>query len=41
MNALLCSPCVKPLVFVLALGPLAWLLHGALTDGLGPTRPRR
>jgi sulfoxide reductase heme-binding subunit YedZ len=35
MNALLAHRAVKPLVFVLALGPLAWLLHGALTQGLG------
>ena len=35
MNKLLSHPAVKPLLFVLALGPLAWLLVGALTDGLG------
>jgi len=35
MNALLAHRAVKPLVFVLALVPLAWLLHGALTDVLG------
>ncbi len=26
----------KPVVFLLALGPFAWLLHGALTQNLGP-----
>ena len=36
MNALLSHRAAKPLLFVLALGPLAWLLHGALTGGLGP-----
>ena len=35
MNKLLSHPAVKPLLFVLALGPFAYLLHGALTDGLG------
>jgi sulfoxide reductase heme-binding subunit YedZ len=35
MNALLAHRAAKPLVFVMALGPLAWLLFGALTDGLG------
>ena len=35
MNKLLSHPAVKPLLFVLALGPFAWLLVGALTDGLG------
>ena len=35
MNALLAHRAVKPLVFVLALAPFAWLLHGALTNGLG------
>jgi sulfoxide reductase heme-binding subunit YedZ len=35
MNALLAHRAAKPLVFVLALGPFAWLLHGALSDGLG------
>lgn len=36
MNALLSHRAAKPLLFALALGPLAWLLHGALTGGLGP-----
>ena len=36
MNALLSHRAAKPLLFVLALGPLAWLLHGALSGGLGP-----
>ena len=31
----LLHPAAKPLVFVLALLPFAWLLYGALTDGLG------
>ena len=31
----LMHPRVKPLVFVLALLPLAWLIYGALTDRLG------
>ena len=35
MNKLLSHPAVKPLLFVLALGPFAWLLVGALTNGLG------
>ena len=35
MNKLLLHPAVKPTLFVLALGPFAYLLHGALTDGLG------
>ncbi len=35
MNKLLSHGAVKPLLFVLALGPFAMLLHGALTDGLG------
>ena len=35
MNKLLSHPAVKPTLFVLALGPFAWLLVGALTDGLG------
>ena len=36
MNALLAHRAAKPLLFLLALGPMAWLLHGALTQGLGP-----
>jgi methionine sulfoxide reductase heme-binding subunit len=35
MNKLLSHPAVKPLLFLLALGPFAWMLVGALTDGLG------
>jgi methionine sulfoxide reductase heme-binding subunit len=35
MNALLSHRATKPLLFVLALAPLLWLLHGAVTDGLG------
>jgi methionine sulfoxide reductase heme-binding subunit len=35
MNALLSHRATKPLLFVLALGPLLWLLHGAVTNGLG------
>ena len=36
MNALLSHRAAKPLIFLLALGPFAWLLYGALTHGLGP-----
>jgi methionine sulfoxide reductase heme-binding subunit len=36
MNRLLSHRAVKPLLFVLALGPFASLLYGALSDGLGP-----
>jgi len=36
MNALLSHRAVKPLLFVLALLPFASLLHGALSNGLGP-----
>jgi sulfoxide reductase heme-binding subunit YedZ len=36
MNALLSHRAAKPLIFLLALGPFAWLLYGALTNGLGP-----
>jgi sulfoxide reductase heme-binding subunit YedZ len=36
MNKLLLHPVTKPLVFVLALLPFAWLFYGALTDQLGP-----
>src|SRR5918993_2787177 len=35
MNKLLLHPAAKPLVFVLCLLPFAWLVYGALTDGLG------
>lgn len=35
MNALLSHRATKPLLFLLALGPLLWLMHGAVTDGLG------
>lgn len=35
MNALLLHPAAKPSLFVLALGPLAWLSWGAGTDALG------
>lgn len=35
MNKLLSHRAVKPTLFLLALGPFAWLLYGALTDGLG------
>ena len=36
MNKLLSHRAAKPLLFVLALGPFAWLLYGALTNSLGP-----
>ena len=36
MNTLLSHRAVKPLLFVLALGPFASLLYGAFTNGLGP-----
>jgi sulfoxide reductase heme-binding subunit YedZ len=36
MNTLLSHRAVKPLLFVLALGPFASLLAGALSNGLGP-----
>ena len=36
INALLLKPAVKPLLFLLALGPFAWLLYGALANTLGP-----
>lgn len=29
-------PAVRPAVFIACLLPFAWLLHGALSDGLGP-----
>ena len=35
VNALLSHPAVKPLLFLLALGPFAYLLGGALSDSLG------
>ncbi len=35
MNALLAHRATKPTVFLLALWPFAWLLHGALTHALG------
>lgn len=35
MNKLLLRPAVKPLLWVLALLPFAWLVYGAFTDGLG------
>lgn len=35
MNRLLLHPATKPLLFVLALGPLAWLVWGAANDALG------
>jgi len=36
VNKLLLKPATKPLLFVLALGPFAWYLYGALADTLGP-----
>jgi sulfoxide reductase heme-binding subunit YedZ len=36
MNALLSHRAAKPLLFLLALGPFAWLLYGALANALGP-----
>jgi sulfoxide reductase heme-binding subunit YedZ len=36
MNTLLSHRAVKPLLFVLAMGPFASLLVGALSNGLGP-----
>jgi sulfoxide reductase heme-binding subunit YedZ len=35
VNKLLLRPAVKPLLWVLALLPFAWLVYGAFTDGLG------
>ena len=35
MNRLLLKPAAKPLVFALALAPLAWLVWGAFADTLG------
>lgn len=34
-NRLLLNKAVKPLVFLLALGPFAWLFYGAYADALG------
>jgi len=34
-RALLLRPAAKPVLFVLCLLPLAWLIYGAATDGLG------
>ncbi len=36
MRALLLHPAAKPVAFLLCLLPLASLVHGAFTDGLGP-----
>ena len=36
IRSLLLRPMAKPVVFVLALLPFAWLLYGALTQNLGP-----
>ena len=36
MNQLLLKPAAKPLLFLLALGPLAWLVFGAVANTLGP-----
>ena len=36
INRLLLRPQAKPLIFVAALLPLAWLVYGALADALGP-----
>ena len=36
MNKLLLKPSAKPLLFLLALGPLAWLVWGAIANTLGP-----
>jgi hypothetical protein len=42
VNALLLHPAAKPLLFALALLPLAWLLAGAHPrTRWAPTRPRR
>jgi len=35
VNKLLLKPATKPLLFVLALGPFAWLLYGAIANQLG------
>lgn len=36
IRSMLLRPMAKPVVFLLALGPFAWLLYGALTQNLGP-----
>ena len=36
MNKLLLKPAARPLLFLLALGPLAWLVFGAIANTLGP-----
>jgi len=36
VNKLLLKPATKPLLFLLALGPLAWLVYGAVANALGP-----
>ncbi|MEO7941163.1 MAG: protein-methionine-sulfoxide reductase heme-binding subunit MsrQ [Burkholderiaceae bacterium] len=36
MRSMLLKPMAKPVLFVLALLPFAWLLYGALTQNLGP-----
>lgn len=36
VGRLLASPYAQPLVFLLALGPLAWLVYGVVADALGP-----
>jgi sulfoxide reductase heme-binding subunit YedZ len=38
---LLLHPATKPVLFVLATGPLAWLVWGALTDSLGANPAER
>jgi sulfoxide reductase heme-binding subunit YedZ len=35
MNKLMLKPAAKPLLFLLALGPLAWLVFGAIANTLG------
>ena len=35
-NQLLLHPAAKPLLFLAALGPFAWLLYGAFANALGP-----
>lgn len=35
MNRLLAKPAVKPLLFIAALGPFAWLFYGAAANTLG------
>ena len=36
VNKLLLHPAAKPLLFLAALGPFAWLLYGAFANALGP-----